>query len=79
MKQSDVNETDKVDKVKVEELVRNFLQVAEGIINTVDHIAEVNTEVRDGKKVIPAAQYRMNLRQLKVKLMADLKDSMGVQ
>jgi hypothetical protein len=73
MKSSD----DKIDRAKVEQLVKAFLDVVEGTLNTVDQIAKVNTVEYDGKKFIKAGNFRMNIRNLKVQLLADLATSMN--
>lgn len=67
-----------VDIEKVEILVDHFLDVIEGLLNTIDHIAEANTETKNGQKVIEAARFRMNIRKLKVKLLQDLKRNMTI-
>jgi hypothetical protein len=64
---------------KVEILVEQFFNIIEGTLNTVDQIAEVNTYKIEGKKVINASRFRMNLRKLKVQLMKDLKDPKPIQ
>lgn len=70
---------EKIDAEKVAKLVECFLNVIEGTLNTVDHIAEVNTETRDGIKVIKASNFRMNIRKLKVRLMEDLERIMTIK
>lgn len=62
---------------QVEALVEQFLNVIEATLNTVDQIADVNTQTHDGKKYISASQFRMNLRKLKMQLIADLKKDMN--
>ena len=79
MKSSNDNKHKQVDIEKVEVLVDHFLDVIEGLLNTIDHIADVNTETRDGQKVIESARFRMNIRKLKVKLLKDLKKNMEIK
>lgn len=63
----------KVDLKQVENLCQHFLDVIEATLNTVDHIADVNSENINNVKYIKAAIFRMNLRKLKVQLTKDLK------
>lgn len=71
------SKTVSIEQVKI--LMKQFVNVIEGTINTIDQIADVNTYSIDGKKVINSPQFRMNLRKLKVQLMKDLKDPKPIQ
>ena len=67
----------KIDRDKVEALVDSFLNIIEGTLNTVDQIAELNTELRNGEKVIKSSRFRLNIRNLKVKILEDLQMRMA--